>query len=226
MALEADRGLIVKFYSRSEVNQAKSWGETVIDNNNVLLSKTEGAGRPIVEDIDYVTIQIPTVAYSDSIVDRPVMYCGGRVPEDKTKIPHTCRAELTPLACDVHRFWAKWQNYAAGKGEQHEGTDLKVWPGITRGQAEELAFHKVYTVEQLASMNDSNVAGQWVGLRQRARDYLQESKKQVTASELADRDRLIKEQGNELSEMKRQLNELLAAQAAASKKEQVKPITK
>jgi hypothetical protein len=224
MALETDRALIVKFYSRSEVNEAKSWGTKVIDNNNVLLQTIEGAGRPIVDDIDYVTIQIPTVAYADSIVDRPVMYCGGQVPEDKTKIPHTCRAENTPLACDVHRFWAKWQNYAAGKGEQHEGTDLKVWPGITRAQAEELAHFKIYTVEQLAAMNDSNVTGHYVGLRQRARDYLAESKKQVTASELADRDRLIKQQGDALEAMKAQIATLVAAQE--TKPEKGKPLTK
>ena len=218
MALEADRGLIVKFYSRAEVNQAKSWGEKVIDNNNVLLETIPGAGRPIVEDLDYVTIQIPTVAYADSIVDRPVMYCGGKVPEDKTKIPGACQKENTPLACDVHRFWEKWQRYVAGKAEQHEGTDLKVWAGITRAQAEELAHFKVYTVEQLASMNDSNVTGHYVGLRQRARDYLASSSKQVSASELAERDRLIKEQGNELAAMKAQINELLAAQASKNEK--------
>lgn len=227
MALETDRALIVKFYSRSEVNQAKSWGETVKDNNNVPLPELtiKGAGRPIVDDVDYITIQIPTVAYADSIVDRPVMYCGGKVPENKAEIPGTCRAELTPLACDVHRFWNKWQNYVAGKGEQHEGTDLKMWPGITRAQAEELAHFKIYTVEQLAAMNDSNVHGQYVGLRQRARDYLEGSKKQVTASELADRDRLLKAQGDELAAMKAQLSELLSAQATAAKAEKGKPQT-
>lgn len=230
MALEADRGLIVKFYSRAEVNKAKSWGETVKDNENRILPELsiKGAGRPIVDDLDYVTIQIPTVAYADSIVDRPVMYCGGTVPEDKTTISAHCEKEGTPLACDVHRFWAKWQNYAAGKGEQHEGTSLKEWPGITRGQADELAHFKVYTVEQLSAMNDSNVAGQWVALRQRARDYLKASEKQVTASELADRDRLLKAQGDELAAMKAQLGELLAAQSAAAKmeKKQSQPSTK
>ena len=226
MALETDRGLIVKFYSRAEVNQAKSWGDKVIDNNNVLLETIPGAGRPIVEDIDYVTIQIPTVAFSDSIVDRPVMYCGGKVPDDKTKIPPTCQKELTPLACDVHRFWAKWQNYAAGKGEQHEGCDLKVWPGITRAQAEELAHFKIYTVEQLAAMNDSNVQGHYVGLRQRARDYLAESKKQVTASELADRDRLIKQQGEALEAMKAQIATLVAAQETKAPEKGKQPLTK
>src|SRR5436305_5930254 len=225
MALETDRGLIVKFYSRAEVNEAKSWGSKIIDNNNVLVSTTEGAGRPIVEDIDYVTIQIPTVAFSDSIVDRPVMYCGGKVPDDKTKIPSVCQKELTPLACDVHRFWTKWQAYAAGKGEQHEGTELKLWPGITRAQAEELAHFKIYTVEQLSSMNDSNVQGHYVGLRQRARDYLQESKKQVTASELADRDRLIKEQGEALEAMKAQIASLVAAQEQKPEKGK-QPLTK
>src|SRR5256885_16479312 len=96
MPLEADRGLIVKFYSRAEVNQAKSWGDKVIDNNNVLLETIPGAGRPIVEDLDYVTIQIPTVAYADSIVDRPVMYCGGKGPAGKTKNPPTSPKETTP----------------------------------------------------------------------------------------------------------------------------------
>jgi hypothetical protein len=235
MALEADRGLIVKFYSRAEVNKAKSWGERVTDNNNVHLPDldTKAAGRPIVEDLDYITIQIPTVAYADSIVDRPVMYCRGKVPEDKTKIPASCEAENTPLACDVHRFWTRWQSYAAGISGHPEGTDLKVWPGITRGQAEELAGgHQIYTVEQLAALNDSNVAGQWVALRQRARDYLKESNKQVTAGELADRDRQIKaleekdaERDAKQRQMEAQIAELVSAQSAASKNEKSKPQT-
>lgn len=232
MELESDKGLIVKFYSRPVVNQAKSWGEKVIDNENRLLAEHKGAGRPIVDDLDYITIQIPTVAYSDSIVDRRVMYCGGEVPQDKTKVSGACAKEGQPLACDVHRFWRKWQAYAAGKGDALEGTDLKEWPGITRGQAEELAFHKVYTVEQLAAMNDSNVAGQWVGLRQRARDYLETSKKQVTASELADRDRQIKaleakdaERDAKQRQMEAQIASLIAAQQG-EKAEKGKPLTK
>lgn len=218
---QCDSALFVKFSRRSILNEAKSYGLVHLDNNNNVHEKIEGANRPIHDNVDYLHIEIP--GDRENIVERPVTCCDPKVLTGDAKPSLGCRARKglddKPMLeeCDVHRFFDEFTAFKEGQEDQQEGTDLKGWSGIDPASVEELAFFKVYTVEQLAAMNDSNV-GRYLALRTRARDYLEASTK--TAADVnarARQDAVEKALENERAERKKlevQLNELTAQLAA------------
>lgn len=106
-------------------------------------------GRPIFEDTEFIEIKIP--GNRDHVIDRPVR------DEDKERFP-------------VH-----YSRFKARVSEQHvEGTLLSAWPLLTRAQVEEFKFFNVHTVEQLATIADSDLlkfpGGQ--GFKAKAKAYL------------------------------------------------------
>jgi hypothetical protein len=124
-------------------------------------SKSAEEGRPIFEDTEYIEITQP--GNRDSVICRPASEM------DKARFP---------------------RHYAAFKNRQdqpQQGTPLSQWPALTRSQVEELKFFNVHTVEQLASMSDTN-AQKFTGLVQlriQARAYLEEAAGQAASSKLA-----------------------------------------
>lgn len=94
--------------------------------------KTTEEGRPVFDDQEYVEIHVP--GDKNSIIDTPVR--------------------------DEHK--RRWpQHYAHFKGQQEapsEGWALTEWPGVTRSQAEELAYFKVKTVEDVAGLSDTQLS--------------------------------------------------------------------
>lgn len=93
--------------------------------------KSVEAGRPIFEDREFIEIMIP--GNRDHVINRVV--------RDEDKV----------------RFAKQYQHFKAGVSDESlSGTPLSAWPGITRAQAEELAYFHVRTVEQLANMDDAN----------------------------------------------------------------------
>lgn len=117
--------------------------------------KSEAEGRPIFTEKDYVEISIP--GNKDHIVCHPV--------SEKDKM----------------RFPEHWRLYTARVSQEVvQGTPLEEWPGITRGQVEELRFLNVRTVEQLAAVSDAN--GQRImginSLKDKAKAYLEQAKGQ------------------------------------------------
>jgi hypothetical protein len=186
---KCDSALFVKFSLRAIVNEHKSWGHVWLDNENKPHEVIEAAGRVISDDVDYIHIEIP--GDRENIVDREVMCCDKRLlaapkPGQPLNISPHCRARKDvfdqPMLeeCDVHRFFDEFVAYKSGQAEQTQGTDLKLWAGINPSAVEELAFYKVYTVEQLAEMADSLV-GNYLPLRQRARDYLAKTKDEAAS---------------------------------------------
>ncbi len=177
----SDANLFVKFSRRSVLNQAKSYGEIILDNDNKVFSQVEGAGHPVHENVDYILIQIP--GDRDNIVERPATSCDKKLLEVGAKMHQNCRVRKglddKPMLeeCDVHRFYDEWTAFKSGQEEQQIGTDLKGWSAIDPASVEDLAYFKVYTVEQLAELNDSNAGGKFSSLRQRARDFLETAKK-------------------------------------------------
>lgn len=114
--------------------------------------KTEQEGRPIFMDVECIKI----FNSKDNIIDRPVR------DTDKQRWP---------------RQYAAWKN--SGENEPGgAGMKLELWPQVTRAQAEEFKFFKVYTVEQLAELPD--VTGQKImgfqGLKIKAQAYLAAAK--------------------------------------------------
>ncbi|RKZ59718.1 MAG: hypothetical protein DRQ44_13420 [Gammaproteobacteria bacterium] len=129
-------------------------------------------GRPIFKDVEYIDIKIP----------------GSRTGG-------ACRPARQN---DIERFP---RHYAAFKNRMEppvEGTPLVEWPQISRSQAEELSFHNVKTVEQLADMADVH-ASKFMGmnaLRDKAKAFLKNAAEAAPAlalqAEIDNRDEQIR----------------------------------
>jgi hypothetical protein len=147
--------------------------------------RTLEEGRPIVAEVDYITIVVPGDKSTE--VTRPV------TPDDKA------------------RFHSAWERYVAGQ-EDVDGISLRVWPGVTRAQVEELAYFKVYTVEQLAAVNDGNLRGMgpYLVLRERAREYLKRLDAEAPAAELR---RELEQRDAQLARLQTQVDALTNGRA-------------
>jgi hypothetical protein len=125
--------------------------------------KSKDEGRPIFEDKEFIKIMIP--GSKSNVIDRVVRQ------SDFSRFPEHYR-----------RFKARIDQ------DLVEGTRLEEWPGITRGQCEELKFFNVFTVEQLATLAASS-AGNIMGiqaLKTKATIYLDSSKDNATAEKFAE----------------------------------------
>jgi hypothetical protein len=125
--------------------------------------KTKDAGRPIFEEVPYVQIMQP--GNKDSIVIRPA------------------------TDMDKARFKEHYRKFEAREDQEKvEGTLLDEWAGITRSQCEELKYLNIKTVEQLASVSDSNAQGiMGIGyLKEKANKYIDDSAGEATKEALAD----------------------------------------
>lgn len=142
-------------------------------------------GRPIFRDKEYIEIRFP----------------GNRT--DAVARPATSK--------DKQRFPAHYKAFKERVAMPEVGTPLGEWPVISRSQAEELAFYNVKTVEQLASVSDSQ--GQkfmgFNGLRQKAKEFLELSKGVVEASQLRDE---LKQRDEVIQGLQKQMDDLIRAQ--------------
>ena len=179
----ADDQLFVKFETHPKRNSGKS----------------KEAGRPIFEEVAYVSIMQP--GNKDSIILRPA----------------------TDL--DKHRFAEHWRRFEAREDQNpEEGTLLDEWPGVTRSQCEELKFFNVRTVEQLANMSDSNTQNfMGIGyLKQKAQEYIKASDKNATVIALTDANTRI----DQLMEMVEELQAAGLSVVDTSKPAQKKTVAK
>ena len=138
---------------------------TVPQKNDALSAEK---GRPIFEDVEFVSIMAPG---SRNNVERPAR------STDKSRFPRHYEAFRL-------------------RGEQvtEQGTILTEWPGITRGQVEELRFFNVLTVEQLAGVADSKISN-FMGLHSlklKAQAYLEASKENAAVEALESANNQIK----------------------------------
>lgn len=115
-------------------------------------AKSAEAGRPVYVEKEYVEI---------------------RIPGDKINVAHKPVTDFIRA-----KFRERYERWKAGKQDQLVGTPLKVWPPVSAAQVEELAYFKVVTVEQLASVSDETMSrmGPLTELRQKARDFLEAAK--------------------------------------------------
>jgi hypothetical protein len=93
-------------------------------------AKSKEAGRPIFEDLPHMSIRAPGA--KDTFIT---------------------------LVTDIEKrkYHKHWKAFTERQEEVLvEGTPLEEWSGITRSEAEELKFFKIFTVEQLAGMSDTN----------------------------------------------------------------------
>jgi hypothetical protein len=149
--------------------------------------KTEEAGRPIFKEHPYVSIEAP----------------GNRLN----------RIVRPAMEMDKQRFSRHWRKFLDRESQSMEGTPLAEWGGVTRSQIEEMKFFNILTVEQLASISDSNTQNMrgLQGLKQKAATYLEASDKNAVSNELT-------ALRAEVEAMKSQNAELLARKPAAKAK--------
>ena len=156
--------------------------------------KSKEAGRPIFVDTEYIDIKIPG--------NRGAGAVRKATPADKQRFP---------------------EHYAAFKqrtdDDQDEGLPLTEWPGVTRSQAEEMAFFHIKTVEQLANMADGQ-AGKFMGmyqLREKAKAFLEHAKSTFAAWELEQKFEEMRKENADLRESLNGLMEQVANSQAAPK---------
>ena len=179
MVSNPDSALIVTFYVKPVQN----------------IFASSKAGRPIYEDVTYLTINVPGL--KDMQVDRPA------------------------YEADKRRFPLQWQHFEnRTKGDAREiGTPLSEWQQLTRSQAEEFKALKFFTVESIANASDANVSALGMiggmspyALREKARAFLKASQDsalpQHQAEELAKRD-------TEISMLKEQMAQIVSKINAA-----------
>ena len=96
--------------------------------------------HPYKDDLhDFVEIIFP--ADTKSITDRPVK------------------------ESDKQRYSRQWEAYQKGEEFKQEGFPLESWVEMDPGMVREYNHHKIYTVEQLAGMNETNLTNLGLGAR-------------------------------------------------------------
>jgi len=120
---------------------------------------TELEGRPIYKEVEYVKIN---------------------VPGSREGVSHPARKR------DKDRFPRHYEAFQKRVEMPVEGTPLTEWPLISRSQAEELTFFNVKTVEQMATIADSNLTTFRGGttLKRKAQEWLAQSKRHATVAEM------------------------------------------
>lgn len=124
---------------------------------------TADKGHPVFKDVEYIQIAIP----------------GKRDPQ-------ACRPATV---ADKQRFPDHYDRFQRRVEEPESGWPLIEWPAISRSLAENLSFHNIKTVEQLAAANDNALGGIMGGLsyKQKAIDALaQASDSTVAAARVKD----------------------------------------
>jgi hypothetical protein len=152
--------------------------------------KSLAAGHPVFDDKEYITII---------------------VPGDKTSVIHRPVWEQ-----DLQRFPRQYAQFKQGLEQTVSGLPLKLWGGMSLGQAKEYEYFNVRTVEQLAEMADGhggNIQG-FQAMKQKARDYVAATKEQAPLlqlraeletkdSEVASLQQALADQGARIAQLER-----------------------
>lgn len=194
----ADSRLAVRFESKPRKNEFAS----------------EREGRPIYEDIDYITIYVP----GDS-----TLTVVAEVRED-----HKARFPIQ---------WAHYQNKHKDD-PRNTGTPISQWPMVTPAMAEELRAMKFFTVESIAQASDSQLSnlGMKAGMnpltfRSRAQNYLKVAADESLSSKQDEQIRRLQEENTsiraetdaKLAAMQEQMAQLLAAVGAKTESKPGRP---
>ena len=140
--------------------------------------ETQKQGRPVFKEKTYIEIRIAG--------QRDAQSCRPATHQDK------------------QRFNAHFEAFEKRMEPPTEGMPLAEWALISRTQAEELSFLHIKTVEQLATVKDSNMQNFMggYGLREKAVKWLETS-----SAEAVDREK--EEMREELAELKKVVAKLL-----------------
>jgi hypothetical protein len=136
-----------------------------------MLAASEKAGRPIFEDREYVKI-IP-------------------IGDNKTVVTKAVNDEIR------QRFPEEYAVFKKGVEQTFPGTPLHAWPAILPSQIALFNHFKVYTVDQLAELNDIAISKIGPGTRdmvQKAKAFLAKAANTAEAQKFAVENERLKEE--------------------------------
>lgn len=147
---------------------------------------------------------------------RPIKYMADFV---RIEIPGDMTTIIDTFVNDDHkkRFPHQWYQYQNEQNESAlgdvQGTLLRDWPLLTSAQASEMRHFKFYTVEQIATASDQQIAtlGMLVGMspfafREKAQAFLAQAKDSGVAQMQAEE---IKKRDQEIADLKAQVTRLM-----------------
>lgn len=133
--------------------------------------KSEEAGRPIHEDVEFVRIMFP--GDKNSIIERQAS------------------------KQDIDKFPLEYARFKNGlkEEEQASGTPLKQWPAMSRSLVKDFAAFNIHTVEQLAILSDQGKQAFGMGATEwcaKAKAYLASAGDSATAQKYAAENEALK----------------------------------
>lgn len=145
--------------------------------------------------------------------------------------PGDTRTVVVELANDVHKrqYPKSWDAYSKGMDEVQEGTPISQWNQASLSQAKELAHFNVRTVEQLATVSDTNLQHMGPGyqaLRTRAQKYIKTTHDDADSTKAERENEQLREQNALLKEQIEALKATLADKADSTKADKPAASTK
>lgn len=152
-------------------------------------AKSQEAGRPVHDDVNLIKIVIP--GQRDTLVSEATFEYQQRFPK-------------------------QWAQFQANAAQTTSGTPLSEVTWLTPAQIADLAAMNIHSVEQLANIPDANAHAfmGFHGIKQRAQAYLDAA---AGNAPLLKMQAALDERDERIAAMEAQIQQLVAAQKAASK---------
>ena len=190
---------MVSMLSTAPVMPHLFFEEESVEDRNASLA----AGGLISKSVDMVTIRQPG---SKDDVKREAGPWLATLPQNPNWSPEW-----------VERAKAMYKQFKEGLEITQVGTHVRMWPPISKAEAETLMAAGLRTVEELALANEQSISRIGIGgrdLKQRAQAWLDSASKDGRAAgELAVLREANAKQGEQIADLMAKLNQLLAAQA-------------
>lgn len=170
-------------------------------------AKSEEEGRPIFEDREMISIQVPGDQKTE-FVDFVYRIVKGQPVQNGAVFNDSNPNYIPPY---VIRFAKEYEAFKAGQAQALTGTPLEHWPQMTASRVAELKAMKVLTVEDLSNVPDGILSrlGQNSRMeREKARAWLLAAKDSAVTEKQA-------RENQELKDRIARLEALLAGAAAA-----------
>jgi hypothetical protein len=153
-----DKGLVAEFYSEAVHQQFASEGGTQEEGMglNKTVKDVPGAGRPIYKDEIFVKITRPG-AKSNLIKKVPMAYDRKGEPILDRQGLHMPAKGDPSYPSFPERFSLQWNQFINNMEQTRSGTPLEQYPPLTKAQVLELRGIGIHTIEELASIPDSNL---------------------------------------------------------------------
>jgi len=122
---------------------------------------------------------------------------------------------------DKGRFSKHWEAYQKGETYKQEGFPLEQWQAMDEGMVREYNHHRIYTVEQLANLNETSLENLGLGARTlhtKAKAFVKANSNSKIAEKLAAQNEELKKQLADLTVVVKDLKEQVDKKQSKAKK--------